>query len=238
MSMRSGASVCQLFAVRVVPRAARTVRATVGASVMHRSHRTRMPRTTDAAAACPGSQTPAARQRAASAAPCHSGGHGAFGRAAARDQCRWQEPDRRWQPSPSASRDAGYEDVRTHLQSGNVLFSASAPTRIRSWRTPSSGCCCERFEVPILVVVQVARRVRGDDRGGTGRPRLREAAQRGVLPEAAADRRRGLAAAAGAAGGRRLDRAPDPGRSTSRGSRRRRPRPASNASWRCPSSSG
>ena len=55
MSMRRGASVCQLFAVSSVPRAARTVRAgAMGASVMPRSHRTRHPATTDAAALASG----------------------------------------------------------------------------------------------------------------------------------------------------------------------------------------
>ena len=66
MSMRSGASVCQLFAVSSVPRAARTVRAgAVGASVMSRSHRTRHPATTDARGSRPGSQTQPGRQSAA-----------------------------------------------------------------------------------------------------------------------------------------------------------------------------
>jgi uncharacterized protein (DUF1697 family) len=50
-------------------------------------------------------------------------------------------------------RDAGYRDVRTYMQSGNVLFAAD-PTDGPELEDAIERVIEERFEVPILVVVR------------------------------------------------------------------------------------
>ncbi|MEJ3404766.1 DUF1697 domain-containing protein [Rathayibacter sp. YIM 133350] len=50
-------------------------------------------------------------------------------------------------------RDAGYDDVRTYIQSGNVLFT-SKKTSSRTLEDALERMLRERFEIPILVVVR------------------------------------------------------------------------------------
>jgi uncharacterized protein (DUF1697 family) len=68
----------------------------------------------------------------------------------------------------AAFSDAGYGDVRTHLQSGNVLFTAK-PTRSGALEDAIEPALEKRFGIPILVVIrsreELARTIAGAPAG-------------------------------------------------------------------------
>ena len=82
-------------------------------------------------------------------------------------------------------RDGGYRDVRTYIQSGNVLFTAG---RVATPKLEDAieKMLEERFKLPNPRRGPVTRRTRRHDRRGAREPRVRGAAQRRVLPEASA----------------------------------------------------
>ena len=130
-------------------------------------------------------------------------------------------------------RDAGYGDVSTYLQSGNVLFSADHETS-RKLEAKVEAMLEQRFGIPILVIVRSRDELAKTIEAAPADHGSREAAQRGHLPQASAHREAGVRRAARAARGRRFGGARS-GRDlllTCRGTRHEDPDPAAHGDAR------
>lgn len=132
-------------------------------------------------------------------------------------------------------RDAGFHDVRTYSQSGNVLFAAD-PAADPELETAIEATLLNRFDTPILAVVRSRDELAATIAAAPADHGSRPCAATSTSSRTRAPHRRPSPTCRSCATASTRWRW-DPAPSTSPGSRRRRGRPGSRASWPCRSSS-